>query len=1075
MDLNTNKIINQNSNTLSKTEYDWRMRQKFKKACPQTEKSIIGFFIKNYRFTYLILFSMIILGIFTLLTLPKESDPEIKVPFAVVTTIYPGSNPTDTENLITNKLEKEINNLDNLKIYKSDSNAGVSNIYVEFVANAKLEESFRKLREAIDRAKNKLPSEAETPLVNEINFSDIPIVTYSLIGDYSKSELKKMADSLQNALENIQDVSRVDILGGLTEEYQIIINKNKLEHFNLSLEQINQAIKNANLNLPAGNIKIDGFNYDVRVQGKIKQIVDLEKIVVTTYNNAPIMLGDIAQIIDGFKEAKTFSRLGTYQQKSQDTISLQIRKKTGGNILRIVNNANKKIQELKTTNILPTDLQIAKTNDNSVFIKKDINTLGISGLQTMLLITLILLLILSFSGAIITSLAVPFAFLNAFIFLKLADLTLNSMVLFALVLSLGLMVDNAIIIIEGVNEYISKYQKTPYEAALLSIWNYKWAITSGTLTTVVAFLPMLLVSGVLGQYISILPKTITITLLSSLFVALIIIPTLVSRFLKIKKNTNQTRNKKRHLVLNALFQKMHNFYRFFMAKLLNNKKQGRLLILTTWLILFIALAIPLSGLMRVEMFAKIDVDYFMVNIETPIGATLATNNQIAQQVEKIIAQIPEIENYVINIGSSAASGMAGDNTRSASHLSGITINLIDKKQRHRTSYEIAENLRNKLNNITTAKITVDEISAGPPSGAPIEVRLSGDDYPTLDRLSQQIINFFQQTSGVINVKDNLENSAGEFVFTINKQKANAYGLSTANIALTLRNAIYGSTAGIVNVNGDDVDIVVKYADTDFRSINDLRSLSLTTKNNQTVSINELATIRLAPSLLSIKHRNGQKTAIINADLKQGANLKTILTKFSSWQKDLKLPTGYTINVGGEVEDIQKSFQEIFLSMILSILLISIILVLQFNSFKQSLLIIFALPLAFIGVIFGLNILHMPFSFLVFIGIVSLSGIVVNDAIVLIDRINKNITNGLEFKEAIIDAGITRMQPIFLTSLTTIAGVFPLIYADELWRSFSITLIFGLTFATFLTLVIIPLYYFSLCKNKKIFHKQKTAL
>ncbi len=1052
---------------ISKQEYELLLEQKLNKALIKTEKSTIGFFIKNYRFTYLILAAIIFLGIFSLFSLPKEAEPEIKVPFAMVATIYPGANSIDTEELITDKIEKEIKNLDNLKIYTSESNAGFSNIFVEFEAKANLDESFRKLREAVDRAKPALPADAESPTVTEINFSDIPIVTYSLVGPYNNVELKKFADIIQNELEGINDVSQVDILGGLEQEFQVIVNEQKLSNFNISLNQINNAIRQSNFSLPAGNIEIDDFKYDVRVKGKFTKAKDLETIVVATFDNSPIFLSDLAEIKDTFKDRDTLSRIGFQGESSQNTISLQLRKKTGGNILNIVDDANDKLLELKNNGSLPKDLKIQKTNDNSVFIKKDIKTLGTSGVQTIILITLILLLILSFRGAIITALAVPFAFLNAFIFLKIQGLTLNSMVLFALVLSLGLMVDNAIIIIEGVNDYISKHKKNPYEAALLSIWNYKWAITAGTLTTVAAFAPMLLVSGILGQYISMLPKTITVTLLSSLFVALIIIPTLVSQFLKIdKKNQGQTRNKKRHLLIANLFSKLHIHYRRFMMNTLPYKKKRKRILLAVWIVLILALAIPISGFMKIKMFSEIDVDYFFVNIEIPIGSNLEASDKISRKIEKIISKIPEIDNYVVNIGASAASGLSGDTSRLATHLSGITINLVDAKKRKRKSYEIADSLREELTKISEAKITVEEISAGPPTGAPIEIRISGDSARKIADITDKITEFFKSTKGVINIKNDIENSSGEFVFTINKQKANYYGLEVSSIASTLRNAIYGAQAGTINVDGEDVDITIKYSQNEFRSINDLGEILLTTRNNGTIPISEVANIQLEPSLLSIKHRNGEKTAIVTADIDGNTDLKNVLKQFEDFQSKLSLPQKYSISVGGEVEDIQRSFQEVFLSMILSVLLISIILVLQFNSFKQPFLILFSLPLAFIGVIFGLNLLFMPFSFLAFIGIVSLSGIVVNDSIVLIDKINKNIKNGIEFNEAIIDGGIARMQPIFLTSITTIAGIFPLIYADEFWRGFSITVSFGLIFSTFLILIIIPLYYAGICKSNK---------
>jgi len=734
--------------------------------------------------------------------------------------------------------------------------------------------------------------------------------------------------------------------------------------------------------------------------------------------------------------------------------------------LIFVENSQTKIDELYEKNVIPQNLKIQKTNDNSVFIKDDLKTLGQSGLQTIILINIILMLVLSFRGALITALSVPIAFLMAFIFLKIEGMTLNSMVLFSLVLSLGLMVDNSIVIIEGINEYITHHKKTVYEAALLSVWNFKWAITAGTMTTVGAFLPMLLVSGILGEYLSILPKTISVTLLSSLFVALVVIPTLATRFIKIKKdNGDSHRNKKRHQYISQKFDKLFSFYSEKMRDILPNKKRRRRYLVGSFILFVIAIAVPATGLMKIEMFSKINLDYFIINIETPIGSTLDRTEPVSIEVEKFVSEIEEMDNYVVNIGS-AASLDPGSSGANGEHLASITVNLVDKSLRHRKSYEIAESMRTKLKTIQGGTATVEELSAGPPTGAPIEVRIFGDNAGGLALVAEEVKSFLKTIPGVINIKDNIEDSAGEFALSVDKQKANYYGLDMITIASTLRNAIYGSSASVININGEDVDITVKYDKNKFSTVNDLENILIATPNGGNISLKQVAKTEFNPALLSIKHRDGEKYASISADIKKDVNLQKVLEKFEDKKNSMTLPANFSIKVGGEVEDIEKSFKETFMSMGLAIIFIAFILVLQFNSFKQPLVIIFALPLAIIGVIIGLNLTMQPFSFLAFIGIVSLSGIVVNDAIVLIDRINKNQQNGIEFYDAILEAGVARMQPIFLTSITTMAGVFPLIYANEMWRGFSLTLIFGLAFSTVLTLVIIPIIYASLCFKEK---------
>ncbi len=1052
--------------------YKDKIMQKISAGFTKESKSFAGFFIKNYRFTYLIIFAIILAGSFSMITLPREANPEIKVPIAVVTTVYQGASPTDIEDLVTNKIEDKVKNLDNLKKYTSTSGAGISSIVVEFEAEADLQDSYQKLRDAVNEAQSDLPDTAEDSVVTEVRLDDLPIVTYSLVGDFLDVELKEYADILQAEFENIRNVSKVNILGGLEREFQVIVNPKQLSNFGLSLSQIIGVINQNNINVPAGNIEIDGFEYSIRVKGKFNTVQDISDIVIATKNGTPIYIRDVAEVVDTFKEKKSESRIGFSEGLPRNTVSLQIYKKSGGNILQIVEESNNVITSLKNQGVIPSDIIVQKTNDNSVFIKEDLGRLGKSGVQTMVLIVLILFAVLGFRAALITGLSVPIAFLMAFVVLQNQDMTLNSMVLFSLVLSLGLMVDNSIVIMEGINEYMKKYNKTALEAAILSIWNYKWPIIAGTMTTVAAFVPMLLVSGILGEYLAIIPITLSATLISSLFVALIILPTLAAR--NIKEHGRMKYEKKHHKKhwLTHYMELAKSLYEKKLRDILPNKKKRHKIILYSWIIFFIAVLLPVLGLIKIQMFPRVDVDYFVVNIELPVGSVLEDTKKVATEAEAIIAQIPELDNYVTNIGTSISIGNTDNGTARggilASHLASVTVNLISKDNRDRESFEIADSIRSDLEAIQGGSVTLKELNAGPPTGAPIEVRIVGSDISELSQVSTQVISELKKINGVINVKDNLEDAAGEFTFVIDKTRADYYGLNIASIAGALRSAIYGATASEVNVNGDDVDITVKYSDDSFSSVDDLENILLATPRGELIPMKQVATLSLEPALLSIRHNNGDNTVSVTADIETGINLQDVLNEFDAKRSNISIPDGVSIEIGGEVEDIEKSFQEAFLSMIVAVILIAFILVLQFNSFRQPFIILFTLPLAIIGVIVGLLVLRLPFSFPVFIGIVSLSGIVVNDAIVLIDKINKNIKDGMDFVDGITEAGIARMQPIFLTSLTTIAGLLPLTFADELWKGLGWAVIFGLLFSTVLTLVMVPIAYAGICKDDKCF-------
>ncbi|MCU0679167.1 MAG: efflux RND transporter permease subunit [Planctomycetes bacterium] len=1037
-------------------------------ALKREEKSLAGFFIKNYRFTYLIMAAILLLGGFAILAMPREADPEVKIPFAVVSTVFPGGSPVDVEELVTNKIEEKVKNLDDLRQYTSSSGQSVSSIFVEFAAEADLQASYQKLRDAVDEAKSGLPPEAEDPVVTEIRVNDFPIVVYSLVcapaTPAAVCSLEEYAESIQSELEGIAGVSKAEIVGEEEREFQVIVDQARLVNYGLSLGQVIGAIARANFNLPAGRITIDGYEYGVRVQGKLPAAEALQDVVVATYDNTPVYLRDVAKIVDGYKEQETKARIGFFNEPSQPTISLQVYKKTGGNIINIVAAADQKIADLSVSR-LPAAVKAVKTSDNSYYIKDSLNTLGFSGVQTMVLIFALLYLVLGWRGALITGLSVPIAFLMGFVFLYARGETLNSIVLYSLVISLGIMVDNSIIIMEGINEYVTKFRKSPLEAALLSVWNFKWPITAGTLTTVAAFLPMLLVSGILGEYLSFIPITISATLLSSLFVALVIVPMLSTRAIRVHNN-GQTgvrpaangglkRLGGQYERCAGIVNRVKCRYEKLMRNIMASRARRRTIIISAWAVFCLAVLVPLTGLMKIQMFPPVDFETIYVTVEMPANTAQAKTDEVVKEAERIVAQLPEIKSYVTSLGTKLS--FQGEGGRGP-NLSTITANLKPAAERNRRSAAIAAELRGKLAALSSGRLSVDEVSAGPPTGAPIEVRIYGPDNAVLAQLADGVEKILAGQPEVINIESSVAESTGEFTYTIDRAQANYYGLDITAVAAHLRNAVYGAKASAVTLDGRDIDITVKYDERYFSDANALGGLLLATPRGEYIPLNKIASFSLEPALEAINHRDGERLVTVTADLAAGGDLPAVLAAFNEAAGSLKQPEDYRVVVGGELEDIAQSYRETFLSMIVAVIMIAFILVLQFNSFRQPFIILSTLPLAIIGVIAGLNLLRMPFSFPVFLGIVALAGVAVNDAIVLIDRINKNLELGMDRIEGIIEGGVARLQPIFLTSVTTIAGIFPLIFADEIWRGFSIALIFGLISSTILTLVVVPILY-----------------
>ncbi|PIT90773.1 MAG: hypothetical protein COU22_00380, partial [Candidatus Komeilibacteria bacterium CG10_big_fil_rev_8_21_14_0_10_41_13] len=582
-------------------------------------KSFCGFFINNHRFSILLILAIVIFGGMALFSLPRESEPEVEIPFGNITTIYAGAAPGDVEKLITDKLEDELKSLNDVKRITSNSNTGISSVAVEFSAEADLDESMRKLREAVDKAKSKLPNEAEDPIVSEVSFSDIPIITFSLQGDFSQTELNSYSKALQEELESIPYVSKVSRSGNLDRQFKVEINRQELEGLSLTVGTVIQAIASGNASLPLGSLEINNINYQLRLEGEIEDINALKNLPITTRSDGTVIyLSDIAEVKDGFEKQASLARLSQEGQKALPTVSLQIYKRTGGNILNIIKEAKSQVDELKGHQILPDNLQVIITNDNAQFVAEDLDRLGKNAITTVIIIFIILLFVLGWREALIAGLAIPLSFLSAFLFLKLQGQTLNSMVLFALVLALGLLVDNIIVILEGIYDNINNKKMRPFEGTLLAVKSFFWPVTSGTMTTVAAFLPMLLVSGIMGQYMGILPKTVSAVLISALFISVTLIPAIAAKILKknvIKKNGNgsgQTEEIKA-AAFTALRRKIRDHFLKgvkkiqarhvnLLDKVLLNKKQRRKYIIVSWIIFVVMTSFPLLGLLKIEMF-----------------------------------------------------------------------------------------------------------------------------------------------------------------------------------------------------------------------------------------------------------------------------------------------------------------------------------------------------------------------------------------------------------------------------------------------------------------------------------------
>jgi len=1001
-------------------------------------------------------------GIFSLISITKESAPEIQIPLAIISTYLPGAFATDTEKLITNKIENQlINNLDTLNKITSTSGEGFSSVVAEFNADANIQESIQKVKDEIDKIKSELPDEAEDPIVSDINFADQPILMLSITSDLPITEFIKLSEEVEDSLKSINGVSKI-ITSGISErEIQVIVDQSALSKFNLEISDLSRAISQSNSSLPIGDIEINGIKYPLKFKGDIIDPEEIKNIPVLNIGGEVVYIRDLAFVSDGISQRTSFSRVSVNGSPSQQAVSLSIFKKRGGDISKIVKNVKKELKEMQEGGILD-GAEVLFSIDLAEYLNKDLRNLSTSGLVTILLVISILYLTIGWREALIAGLAIPFSFLIAFVGLYSTGNTINFISLFALILAVGILVDSAIVVTEAMHTKIKKGMDGK-KSAIKTIKEFYIPLTSGTMTTIAAFFPLFFLSGIMGEFIKGIPYTLIFILCASLFVALGIVPLIA---LSVLKQNGNTRN-------NLLFKKqteytfyLQKWYRNKLEHLLNNRKFQKRFLWSMGFFLVISFILPISGLLKTTLFVPEDLDFIYVEIEMNQGTILAETDMVVRIVEEILYSQPYIESFATAVGSSNA--FSGTGSSSGEKLGNITVLL--KDDRKKPSWELVEILRKELTEINTAKVTVAQPSEGPPSEAPILIKFFGENLQDLEKVVIDAEDILKDIKGSTNISNSMNDSVIEFELKIDRAKLSENNLSPVKIAQILRTAIYGIDATTIKTKGEDIDVLVKLnlnsenIDPNLTSrttIDSIRQMEIKTQTG-TILLGSLIDVSIKKNNSSIRHEEGERIAVVSSQLKDGANAIEVNKKFMSKIEDgsFIIPEGIILKTGGENEDIAKTFTEMLLALIAGMIFVIVVLVLQFDSFKQTSFIIAGVLLSLIGVLFGLTLTGNAFSFPSFIGVIALAGIVVNNEIILIDTMNnmKKERRDLSLREIVLESSALRLRPVLLTTLTTVIGMVPLIFASTMWAPLAFSIIFGLSFATIITLILIPILY-----------------
>ncbi len=996
-------------------------------------------------------------GLYSVASIPKEATPDISIPLGVIVTVLPGASAADVERLVTNKIENGVLGVEHVSKVTSTSGDGVSSVSVEFDASANIDKSIQLLKDAVDKARPDLPTEALAPTVSDVNFADQPILIVSVSGNLAPAELTALGESVSDELKRVPSVSKVGVSGVRARQVQVIVRQEQLRQYNLSLSDVTNAIKAAGVATPAGSITIDGVNYAVRFESGVASTSEVANVAIAGPGGVPLHVRDVATVVDGLEDATTQSRVSVAGKPANPSLTLTVFKSRGGNIVQTGHAVEAKLAELKGGILAGTETVISYNGSEEV--NKSLTELTRAGIETVILVMLVLLLTLGWRESIVAAASIPLSFLVAFIGLLASGNTLNNVSLFSLILAIGILVDSGIVVVEAFHTRLLK-NGNKHEAAVAAIREYAWPLIAGTFTTIVVFVPLFFLSGIVGKFLAAIPFTVIFVLLASIFVALGFVPLLAIFFVKASHSATATRQEKYNLVAKRWYQN-------FLHKLLANKKNQNWFFLAMIVLFFVAIALPASGILKSIFFPAADSDYIYVQIEKPQGTELSATDLSVREVEEILYANTHVASFVSEAGSgsSFAGGFSGPS--SGSNVGNITVNL--PKGHKQTSAQLVTELRTQLASITSATITVGEPNGGPPSASPITVTFSGEDLGALTTTADNAAHILSDIPGVVNINESTKSSSAEFVVTLDSAKASQLGVSPVVVADTLRTALFSTKATSIRTGKNDIEVRTKLdlnpayqdpSETTHVSIDAVRALTVPGASGP-VPLSTIAAITYEPAQTSINHEAGNRISTVTADVGPNANAIEATAQFQKRLTADKIAPGVTLKQGGASEDVSKSFTELFIALIAGAALMLTILILEFNSFRHSFYLLSIIPLSLVGVFAGLVIVGQPLSLTSMLGVIALAGVIINHAIILMDsiaRIHREHA-GLSLEEVVVEAASTRLRPILLTTVVTVIGMLPLALVSAFFGPLAIAIMFGLSFSLLLTLVLIPVLYY----------------
>ncbi len=1021
--------------------------------------SIAKFSVNNSVLINMVMIVVFIVGIYTMIEIPKEEMPAVDFGSFVIVILYPGVSPLEMEQLVIQKIEDEIGDVENIDYIESTASEGKAMIFIVFEPDADIDKAENDLRAELDKVRD-LPDDANDPYMLRLNMREVNEMCAVVIGgEFSGNAVREISEDLREELLNIDYVSKIDIFGTQEREIWIEGDINKLDEFGLSLSDLQNTIQMRNMNVPAGTIKFGTAEFIIRTVGEFSNTDQIANLVIRMDSNGRAMrIRDVATVKDTLQERSIISKLD-----GSPSVTLFVYKKADGNIIKVMKDVRNNMEKFREN--IP-GLEAVIRNDGSIDVKNSINTLGQSAFFGVILVFFSLFIFLGWRNALFASIGIPFSFLLTFILMQYFDVTMNNLTLFGLVLVLGMIVDDAIIVLENVHRYVEMGLNVK-DAAIKGTQEIMWPVIAAVSTTAAAFVPMLMMEGMMGKFMRVFPIVVTLALIASLFECLVILPSHIAEFSKPQKK------KKPHKLHDALVRKYRRAIKF----VLRHRFLSILAVVTALILSLMTIAFRLVPF---EFFPAQTPKTIILRLQTPVGTNLDKTNEVVSDIEEFIYQMKEredIEAVVTTVGMMAKNKRWDTKTNNAQ----LRIDLKDINDMKYSHTEIKKAIRSyleKLPGLYTYQFSKPQ--QGAPTGNDVEIRVKGDNLERLKYIGNIIKDELEKIPGVVDIEDSFQPGKKEVQIIPKHERLALYGLSVSQIAGFIRTASYGTTISKYRGDGtDEYDIILRLKEDQIDDLNDLDNLKIRTRNGDLINLNELADFEIKSGLAQIKHRDKKRIIVITGNTtlyKDGNKMKKRSTDdvmqtlmgsritgaegtLSNFQQ--RFP-GHILEFGGVAEEQKKSYTSLFLAFGVALLLIFTILAAQFKSYVQPFIVMMTIPFSLIGVIFGLLVTGLPASLNSLVAVVALAGVVVNDSLVLVDFVNRERDKGVDRWNSLINAGATRLRPIILTSVTTIFGLMPMILSTSQsaseWKPMAVSIAFGLAFATVLTLFVIPVIY-----------------